>query len=234
MEHTLKRGLIPVWLTLLAISFGLLLASCNDSAVSEIELPVPDEEQIELIPPSANPEPPELVAAYEDLWMEISYEQERGILNSTKVMEANRLAIELSKYDGPMGRVFETLEIILDANAAGKSEEEIKEIVAKNSPLLNSVIGKVSTCENDCWQDFHTDMDRAVEDGNDELLQCGVVGGLGILSGLLTGGVTSVVSAGLGVVCVGFTVRRFYRNVGRAEEDHGLCLRRCRERRGPE
>ena len=39
MKHTLTRGLIPVCLTLLAISFGLLIASCNDSAVSEIELP---------------------------------------------------------------------------------------------------------------------------------------------------------------------------------------------------
>ena len=38
------RGLIPICLTLLAISFGLLIASCNDSAIPEVELPVLDEE----------------------------------------------------------------------------------------------------------------------------------------------------------------------------------------------
>ena len=35
----MRGGLIPVCLTLLAISFGLLIASCNDSAIPEVELP---------------------------------------------------------------------------------------------------------------------------------------------------------------------------------------------------
>ena len=65
------RGLIPVCITLLAVSFGLLIVSCNDSAIPEVELPVLDEQQIELIPPSANPEPLELVARYIELQMEI-------------------------------------------------------------------------------------------------------------------------------------------------------------------
>ncbi len=39
MKYTFMRGLIPVCLTLLAISFGLLIASCNDSAIPEVELP---------------------------------------------------------------------------------------------------------------------------------------------------------------------------------------------------
>ena len=39
MKYTLMRGLIPVCITLLAISFGLLTASCNDSAIPEVELP---------------------------------------------------------------------------------------------------------------------------------------------------------------------------------------------------
>lgn len=78
------RGLIPVCLPLLAISSGLLIASCNDSAIPEVELPVPDEEQIKLTPPSANPEPPELV---------------RGILNfrlrSNQSMESRQRLILL-------------------------------------------------------------------------------------------------------------------------------------------
>ncbi len=33
------RGLIPICITVLAVSFGLLIASCNDSAIPEVELP---------------------------------------------------------------------------------------------------------------------------------------------------------------------------------------------------
>ena len=47
MKQILMRGLIPVCITLLAVSFGLLIASCNDSAIPEVELPVLDEQQID-------------------------------------------------------------------------------------------------------------------------------------------------------------------------------------------
>ena len=48
------------------LAFGLLVfvIGCNDSAIPEVEFQVPDEDQqLELTPPSANPEPPELIAA---------------------------------------------------------------------------------------------------------------------------------------------------------------------------
>lgn len=44
-------------------------------------------------------------------------EQSRGILDTYKVLKANHMAIELSKYDGPIAEEFELLE----AQVAGKS-----------------------------------------------------------------------------------------------------------------
>ena len=76
-SQTMKRFFvrdmkIPLCITLLALSCTLLIfaVGCNDSAVTEIEVDNHDE-QFELIPPSANPEPPELVAVYLELWDEI-------------------------------------------------------------------------------------------------------------------------------------------------------------------
>ncbi len=59
--------------------------------------------------------------------MEISYEHSQGILDTTKVLQANRIAVELSKYDGPMQQAFEIIELVRDGHEAGKSMEQIKQ-----------------------------------------------------------------------------------------------------------
>lgn len=43
MKYLPMRGLNPVRITLLAISFGLLIASCNDSAIPEVEVDLPEQ-----------------------------------------------------------------------------------------------------------------------------------------------------------------------------------------------
>ena len=141
----------------------VFVIGCNDSAIPEVEFQVPDEDQqLELTPPSANPEPPELIAAYNDLWMEIEAEQrETGKLDSAKVLEANLLAIERAKYDGTMAETFATLEIILDAHAEGKTvgeiQEELSRMRAKN-PL--STAGGVGPCRQ-CYEDHHEETEYA-------------------------------------------------------------------------
>jgi hypothetical protein len=50
--------------------------------------------------------------------------QSRVIFDSTKVLEADRIAGKLSKYDGTMAQVFEDFESFLKAYAAGQSAEE--------------------------------------------------------------------------------------------------------------
>lgn len=52
----------------------------------------------------------------------------RGILDTNKVLKANHMAIELTKYDGPIAEEFELLE----TQVAGKSIEDLEEISAEN------------------------------------------------------------------------------------------------------
>ena len=128
-----------------------MIASCNDSAIPEVELPVPDEEQIELIPPSANPEPPELVARYIELQMEIESKHGKQAEIDT-VIEGIMLANELAAYNGPMGRVFQFIDADIEATEADSAGQSIEEIRDK----LNQKIGKshCPSCKSfsDCSQ----------------------------------------------------------------------------------
>ena len=109
-----------------------MIASCNDSAVSEIELPVPDEEQTTLIRPSDNPEPPELVAAYDDLWEQIELNYGKtGSTGTVAVAQANQIAIELAQYDGPMAQAFDWMQIGLDAVFEADSTDTNRRYIGK-------------------------------------------------------------------------------------------------------
>ncbi len=86
---------------------------CTNSVIPQVEFEVPDgDQQLELIPPSATPEPPELVARYLELWDEINVKRGKtGTTDSATVQEANKIAIELAQYNGIMAEVFEAMEI---------------------------------------------------------------------------------------------------------------------------
>ncbi len=143
------------YLTLFAVLI-LLIAGCSDTSVTEVDQIYDDRESQDQIVPLNNPEPPELVQAWDDLWMRISYKQSRGIVDTTKVLEAKRIALPLNftKYDGPTRQAFEILEVVLDGHNAGKSIEEIKQEVRK-FVQENSHLRKVnSECEEFCELDF--------------------------------------------------------------------------------
>ncbi len=152
----------PLYITLV---FGLLIfvIGCNDSAVTQIEIDSQDK-QHELIPQSSNSEPPELVAEYYALWTEIEREQLDGELDSTKVLKANHLAVELAKYDGIMAQVFETLEIVIDGASAGKAIKEIKEELSERREMDRIVMARQITTSNSDLQGCLHDCNQTFED----------------------------------------------------------------------
>lgn len=133
--------------------FVLLITGCSGNLVTI------DREESDIV----NEEPPHLVEAYNALWMEISYEQSRGIIDTSKVFQANRIAIELSKYDGPMSESFETFEFIINAHAAGKSigkiKDELKEFTAKNYQLDRPISKTSAVSCDECWDNYWADLD---------------------------------------------------------------------------
>ena len=208
------------------LAFGLLVlvTGCNDSAIPQVELEVPDEEQLELIPPSLNPEPPELVAEYYDLWDEIEREKLDGKLDSTKVLKAHRLAVELSKYDGPMAKVFE----IFQAHAEGKSTQELKEIAAINHRSVYSASDGYSPCVMGCRNKHLQRYSDAVEDASQRQDVCNAGGGIGGGIGLVTLHPPTLVGTALGAAtCTISNMRTLFTELGRADDKLEICLRGC-------
>ncbi|MCY3999752.1 MAG: hypothetical protein OXF06_04680 [Bacteroidetes bacterium] len=161
--HLGLKTLSPLYI----IAFGRLIAGCNDSSILDVELQIPDkDQQLELTPPNANPEPPELVERYRELWMEIVSKYGKSLeIDSVADVEANRLAIELAQYDGPMAQVFEFIKAGLEiaADSEGQSIEEIKEELSQrvgnssfsgaNCPDCKSLSDCTSRCEETRHQD---------------------------------------------------------------------------------
>ena len=215
---------IPLCITLLALSCTLLIfaVGCNDSAVTEIDVDNQDE-QLELIPPSANSEPPELVAEYHNLWDEIIRDQLDGEVDSTKVLKAQSLAVELAKYDGPMAFIFK----INEAKAQGKSKQELREIVEERYGLTR--LAQVSDpCMENCVNDLAREIGNAMDDHQDGINTCyqytGLAGFVGGLAGFWPG---VVGGAGTWFICSGAADRNYHKALNRAEKEYHVCLQRC-------
>ncbi len=238
-----SRGLIPVCITLLAISFGLSIASCNDSAIPEVEFPVPDEEQTELIPPSANPEPPELVQEYEDLWMQIeSKHGKTGVTDTNAVLQANQIAIELAQYNGPMAQALEHMQAGYDAVISADSTDTIEDVLDKLREGYGGVSGKTqANCEQtsksrkDCFaccaaQRDDDDWDTGVEIA----VNSAVVIGFGI-AGQVTSVVTGFIpgfflATGGMYVGLGQTLWSGYKETKANATAEELCQHKCDDR----
>ena len=217
-------------MTLFFAVLVLLIAGCNDSAIPEIELPVPDEEQTTLIPPSANPEPPELVARYIELQMEIeSKHGKQAQIDTAAVVEGIMLANELATYNGPMARVFQFIEAGVEADSAGKSIEEIRD-------KLNQNIGKshCPTCKSfaDCSQ--NCDDTKRSDDmwtgawAVSETVTCGGAAAAAAIKKPTKG---SLIKVGvLKVGCIGLALWDAYQGMSTNENNHELCVRRCRDK----
>ena len=174
--------------------------------------------------------------------------QSPGIFDSTKVLKANRIAVELSKYYGTMAQVFEDIEFILKAYAAGQSAEEtskrLKENRRKNSRFHGSVMGKATDCEREYHEDFTDDVNGIVDEFNCVLLLCAAVAGsaagMVALSALIpaTGPVTVDIGAAGAVagyhICTGATVNSHFRNMHDNNQALQGYLERCEEARRPE
>lgn len=215
--------------TILVAFIWLVAAGCSDTSVTEVDQNNKGETPNNEDPPKIiTEEPPELVQVYNDLWMEISHEQSRGIVDTGKVLEANRMAVELSKYDGQMAQTFEFFEFIGEALLAGKSAEEIKQDVKEfrweNFPLM----GKIdNVCTEDCNIDYWEQIDFIHDQGLSEALECGVDGLLVVGAGFWLGPVTAFLGLGGSLTCMGFVIYEHQRDLRRAKKDLGTCLDRC-------
>ena len=207
------------------------MSSCSDNQITEIDHPE-DEETPEVV---LNEEPPELVQDYYDLVGEIEKDYLDGVEDSTKILQANRLAIELAKYDGPMAFIFKLEE----AESKGKSEEELQEIVAERYGLT-TLTQASHPCMDDCHEDLATEVGDAYEDWQSDRTHCAktgigvVVGGLVGSGGL--GGVGAGVAGGIswGGGCALYARSQYHTALERAERDWNVCMRRCYERYGPQ
>ena len=202
-----------------------MIAGCSDSAIPEVEFEVPDEERIERIPTNPNPEPPELVAEYHALWDEIQREQLDGEVDSTKVLEAYRLAVELAKYDGPMAFIFK----INEAKAQGRSKEELQVIIEEYYGLTRLAQAN-NPCLILCVQDLGVEIGRAYEDhenGAEDCVAAGfLTGGMtGFFGGGPAGGVVGLIAGG--VACAWSNDRDLHQALERAAEDFQICRQRC-------
>lgn len=224
-------------ITLLAISFGLLIASCNDLAIPEIE--VADEEQ-----KSAKPEPPELIKAYEDIWKEIELSYGKtGIMDSNSVLQANHLAVELAQYDGHMRKAFDQMQIgfdeVLSADSTDTMEDVLKRLFDKYG---GGVAGKThevcidqSLSRKDCFdccaaQRNDDDWGTGVETmgGAAVCVGLGVVGRIGaIIARNIPAYITSTIGQ---YVCMGTTARNAYVAFQANGTEEELCKVKCDER----
>ena len=212
------------------LAFALLIVGCSDSAITDIA--VSDKERIdpsgitnEVLPGIINEEPPELVAAYDDLSMDIIERKERtGEVDSSKVLEANRLAVELAKYDGPMAF---TLKMI-QAKSEGKSDEELREIVEQRYGLAN-IMGKTNNnpCVHNCAEDLGLAIFHALENQHDDYGDCLTEGLWGFVSVDLA---DLVANGGEMAECYRQAVRDYDKALRQAEQTFRVCLDRC----GPE
>lgn len=230
----LKTLLPPIYL----LAFVLLIAGCSDSAILEVELPVPDEEQIELIPPSANPEPPELVARYIELQMEIeSKHGKQAEIDTAAVIEGIMLANELATYNGPMARVFQFIDAGIEATEADSAGQSIEEIRDKlNQKIGNShcpTCNPCPTCKSfaDCSQ--NCDDTKQSDDmwtgawAVGETVTCGGSAAVAAIKRPSKGALIGIGVAKVG--CIGTTLWDAYQGMKTNENNHELCVRRCRD-----
>ena len=198
-------------------------------------MPVPDEEQITLIRPSDNPEPPELVAAYENLWMKIEASRgKQGGVDTAAVIEANLLAVELSQYDGVMAEVFEILDAVFEDSLTGQSIEEIEEKLPKRMENFRLTGSHCPTCKSygDCAQnceDEHNEADGwAAGWAMKDAAVCVGGGAVGLIKATNWVGLTLAIGGKL--LCVGEMGWDLYKDMKSNDTARELCESKCRDR----
>lgn len=216
--------LSPPFLTLFFAIFAVLVSGCSETSITEVDHPE-DEDTPEVV---LNEEPPELVAAYESLVDEIVRDQLDGVVDSTKVLQANRMAVQLSKYHGPMRLTFQ----LIQAKALGKSREELKEIAYKHYGL-NRLQKMNNPCTTTCASKLAEEVEYAIDELNNAtgsgLNNCtiatiagGIVGSIGgsIPGALLAGGIA-------GKACETIAIRTYNSQLSEADKRFKRCLEGC-------
>lgn len=101
------------------------------------------------------------------------------------------MAVELSKYDGPVRRAFEILDFVRDAHAAGKSIEQIKregkQFVQKFSDVHFprghcETESECEQCRNNCHEGYAEKNLEIELEFAEEAAEC-ITGGLSIQLG---------------------------------------------------
>ena len=180
INESITKSKVLLWYSFGTVLLVLVLvvSGCNDSSITEIADNSND--QIDQI--AINQEPPELAAAFDNLLNEILKDEFDGVVDSAKVFEANRLAIELSSYHGPTKLIFE----LEKARAQGASTQGLKEIAFEHYGL-NRLSQINNPCTERCARQLGIEVEIALVNYNNAPGDCFFIG----LAGGLVGAATS-------------------------------------------
>lgn len=166
--------------------------------------------------------------------MQIRYKQERtGILDTLKVLEANRIANELEKYDGPTKRAAEIVQFVYKARSEGKSTYQIKtegyDFVLNHSFLALDdcrTPAQCLKCKEDCRAEYEEQRKLAELEFLGNATEC-IVGPIGAMirvphPAVVVGGV----AVQLG--CLGWDGFMFSRKISNAKSARDRCVDKCK------
>lgn len=192
----------------------MFITGCENSTVTgSIETDVFELDELKK-PIITNNEPPHLAREFDELVKDL---MSMDVPDSAKFAKAWTLAFELSKYDGPMAQVFESLIASEDVDVTHSPVKDRR---------LYIVSGKRTDCEELCLQGWINTTTDLYNDAMGTAFLCGLGG---LIATVLSGGSGAlVIASGLGMCGLGI-LYGYYSGVGRADRDLDLCYAACLE-----
>ena len=155
--------------------FLLLLAGCSESPTGVSGQAHQVEEVLER-PRLINNEPKHLVEVLDRLIDELEEQPD-----SSKMIEAWGIAIELATYDGPRAEVFASMEAYASGDTGYDPVKDNRVLNPRNGPRM----GKTTPCEDECLEDYTLELSDHRENAYGGPLVCGACA---IAAALYSGG----------------------------------------------
>ena len=157
----LRLGLVSILLATAVLMAVLMLAGCSESpSISAQEPQQIDVEQELQRPGSVNNEPKHMVNELSRMMDEFESQQDSSIL-----IDAWAIAIELAEYDGPMAETFEAVGAVMSGDT---------EFTPKMDRSGYGLMRKTTPCEDECHDTYRLAREYAFEDLATNLTGCGL------------------------------------------------------------
>ena len=187
----------------------LAFVGCSEAPVSMNEQVHQVEEELER-PGVNNNEPTILVNELNRLIDEFEVEQDSSLL-----IEAWEIAIELAEYEGPMAETFEAI----GAYAAGDTV-----FTPVKDRTVARFMGKTGPCEDECTEQYVIDRHDAYVDLSDGLIGCGLAG---FVAGAYAGPAAFAAGGATFGACGAWVALIYWRARSRAGRDYDRCMEDC-------